>query len=286
MNATPLLLPFDGSSDALHAVRLVAGWRDAPITPLLLNVRPSLPHFWPRSWVSEAALDAVVAEQGREILEPARALLADAGLMPETRALVGATASRVVEAADDADAAAIVMSTRGQGVVSAPGSVALRVAHLSALPLLVTPRDCRLPEAPGRVVRVLLAVDGSRHADAAARWLARAGWLGKRRVDVVYAQNALTLADAMLGPREQVIEHWSGRLGEEICGAARATLAAAGIAYEQHTLTGDPGPELARFAREREADFIVLGTRGLGAVGRALLGSTALQLARLSSVLI
>lgn len=45
MTSTPLLLPFDGSPDALHAVRLLAGWTDTLIAPVLLNVQPALPRF-------------------------------------------------------------------------------------------------------------------------------------------------------------------------------------------------------------------------------------------------
>lgn len=33
MTSTPLLLPFDGSPDALHAVCLLAGWTDTLIAP-------------------------------------------------------------------------------------------------------------------------------------------------------------------------------------------------------------------------------------------------------------
>ncbi len=45
MTSAPLLLPFDGSPDALHAVRLLAGWTDTLIAPVLLNVQPALPRF-------------------------------------------------------------------------------------------------------------------------------------------------------------------------------------------------------------------------------------------------
>ena len=75
-----------------------------------------------------------------------------------------------------------------------------------------------------------------------------------------------------------------GRIGEMVMEPARKVLAAAGLASVPYTLSGEPAPELARFAQACAAEFIVLGTRGLGAVGRALLGSTALQLAHLSPV--
>jgi nucleotide-binding universal stress UspA family protein len=40
-------------------------------------------------------------------------------------------------------------------------------------------------------------------------------------------------------------------------------------------LRGDPGPALCQLAHERNADVVVLGSRGLGAIRRALLGSVS-----------
>ena len=42
-----------------------------------------------------------------------------------------------------------------------------------------------------------------------------------------------------------------------------------------HVLTGRPDAEIVRFAQERGADLIVMGTRGYGGVKRLLLGSVA-----------
>lgn len=284
MTSTPLLLPFDGSLDALHAVRLLASWTDSLISPVLLNVQPALQRFWPQPWVDDDTLSATLQQQGEAVLSPARDYLDGAGMAFETQVRVGAIASSIVEAAATLQTAAIVMGTRGQGTLAAPGSVALRVVQLADRPVIALRHDCRLPGTPGREAHVLLALDGSVHANAAARWLASARWLGKRRVDMAYVQPPLAMIETMLGPRTQVVEHWSGQLGEKASERARVALASAGIEHTLHTLSGEPAVELARFAHDYEVDFIVLGTRGLGAVGRALLGSTALQLAHIAPV--
>jgi nucleotide-binding universal stress UspA family protein len=284
MTSTPLLLPFDGSPDALHAVRLLASWVDAAIKPVLFNVQPALPRFWPQPWVDDDTLSTTQLQQGEAVLAPARDYLNGAGMAFETQVRVGAIASSIVVAAATLHAAAIVMGTRGQASQLAPGSVALRVAQLADRPVIALRHDCRLPGTPGREARVLLAVDGSTHANAAARWLASARWLGKRQVEMAYVQPPLALIETMLGPRAQVVEHWSGQLGEKASERAHVALASAGIEHTLHTLSGEPATELARFAQDYDVDFIVLGTRGLGAVERALLGSTALQLAHISPV--
>jgi nucleotide-binding universal stress UspA family protein len=49
---------------------------------------------------------------------------------------------------------------------------------------------------------------------------------------------------------------------------------------ERHVVTGSPVREIARFAKEKEADMIVVGTHGRTGVARVLMGSTAESLLR------
>ena len=48
-----------------------------------------------------------------------------------------------------------------------------------------------------------------------------------------------------------------------------------GLTVDTVVLLGDPGPALCQLAQERNADVVVLGSRGLGAIRRALLGSVS-----------
>ena len=48
-----------------------------------------------------------------------------------------------------------------------------------------------------------------------------------------------------------------------------------GLSLDTVVLLGDPGPALCHLALERNADVVVLGSRGLGAIRRALLGSVS-----------
>jgi nucleotide-binding universal stress UspA family protein len=61
--------------------------------------------------------------------------------------------------------------------------------------------------------------------------------------------------------------------GRRIVEQTAAVLASAHL--ELRVLRGDPGPTLCDFAREVSADAIVMGSRGLGRIKRALLGSVS-----------
>jgi nucleotide-binding universal stress UspA family protein len=72
---------------------------------------------------------------------------------------------------------------------------------------------------------------------------------------------------------------------EHIAEAAAAKARAAGVdakAYVTHGL--DPAPEIARVAEELGADLLVVGSRGLGAVRGALMGSVSRYLVSHSKV--
>jgi nucleotide-binding universal stress UspA family protein len=65
---------------------------------------------------------------------------------------------------------------------------------------------------------------------------------------------------------------------------ARELLETAGIAYRHHILVGDVAATIVRFAREQACAQIVMGTRGLGAVSSAIVGSVTNKLLQLGEV--
>ncbi len=65
---------------------------------------------------------------------------------------------------------------------------------------------------------------------------------------------------------------------------ARALLHVAETKYRLHEAEGDAAHEIVRLARELASELIVMGTRGLGAVHHALIGSVALKVAQASPV--
>lgn len=122
--------------------------------------------------------------------------------------------------------------------------------------------------------KILLAVDGSDHALHAAKLagdLARQ--MNSKWVHVVIAFDPIPI---YLGePDLQIVIN--ARLKE-----AQKILKEAGDAVEQipgevHTemLEGSPAEAVIEVARTRESDLIVMGSRGLGRIAGAVLGSTS-----------
>ena len=52
------------------------------------------------------------------------------------------------------------------------------------------------------------------------------------------------------------------------------------VSIERAVVNGSPAREIARFAKDKEADMIVVGTHGRTGIARALMGSTAETLLR------
>jgi nucleotide-binding universal stress UspA family protein len=284
-----ILLPFDGSPAALRAAELLAGYAGdlARLAPLVLNVQSRPVSFWPEGGLDVGAVEAALIDAGRSALKPALERLAAAGIAAQAAVRLGLPADAILREAGAHHAEAIVMGTRGSGVLQgfALGSVALRVVHGNGPPvLLVKPQD-RLPGGLGKRVRVLLAMDGSQPAlRAAERLVAWRDWLGELEVHLVYVQQPLSVLQVVLPPHDDVIEQWSTREGEQATQAARQLFSREGIAHHLHLTVGDPALEVRTLAAQTASELIALGTRGLGAAHHALIGSVALKAAVLSPV--
>src|SRR6478672_9183361 len=190
-----IIAAIDNSPASLQAARLLAGYQGdrARLDVMLLNVQARPVTLWPGEGLDPGALDAALLEEGRLELEPARALLAQAGFEPEAALRLGIPAESIVEESMRRGAGAIVMGTRGHGVLSgfAVGSVALRVAHRAHVATLLVKPDTRLPHALGRAVSQLLA------------WR---DWLGELRIDLLH-----------VGPSQRlpIPDEWSSLQAEE-----------------------------------------------------------------------
>ena len=286
---TTLLLPFDGSPAAMRAVELVAGYRAEPsaLVPNVLNVQAPPIRFWPEGALDMRLVEAALIEAGRSTINPATERLAAAGMHVRTAVRLGLVAHTVLSEARRQKAEAIVMGTRGHGALQgyALGSVALRVAHGGAAPLILVKPDAQLPGAFGKRLRVLLAMDGSAPAlHAAERLVAWRAWLGELEVHLVHVQEPLTWLEAVLPPHGDVMRQWSSAAGEAATQAAREVFERAGIAHHLHLAVGDAPQEIARLVHDTTAELVALGTRGRGLAHHALIGSVALKTAALSVV--
>jgi nucleotide-binding universal stress UspA family protein len=72
--------------------------------------------------------------------------------------------------------------------------------------------------------------------------------------------------------------------GGDALAPARALLERAGIGYTPAVLLGPVAESIAQYAKDKGCDQIVMGTRGLGALGGMLMGSVTTELLRLTDL--
>ena len=135
-----LLVPCDGSESALRAVRhaaaeaAVAG--PAAQIHLLHVIEPMTPVTLSEAF-SARRLDERFPPQAAQALEPAIAILAQAGARYSLHCHFGEPAAQIAAHARDAGCDAIIMDTRGRGAFArlVIGSVATQVVKLVDIPV-------------------------------------------------------------------------------------------------------------------------------------------------------
>jgi nucleotide-binding universal stress UspA family protein len=201
------------------------------------------------AWVTEALGDHATVDQ-RVICDlPVRALL---------------------EASDAADL--LVLGARGTGGFEGLlfGSVSERVAQLATRPVAVI--RAATPVGGGRVV---VGIDGSARSLAALRWAAAEARLRDADVDVVHAWRLPIMA---VPPATMALTDYAALedSGRAVLDAALDEPDLAGLRVHPHFVHDSPGRALIE--RAEGAGLVVAGTRGLGRVSGALLGSVSRQL--------
>jgi nucleotide-binding universal stress UspA family protein len=135
-----ILIPVDGSDNALRAVRHVLDTRDwykTPVAAHLLNVQLPVASGAVKMFISRDQLHDYYEEEGQAALKAARDLVRAAGLECHARIGVGDVAATVAGFAADEHCDLIVMGTRGMGALGnmVLGSVATKVIHLAPVPV-------------------------------------------------------------------------------------------------------------------------------------------------------
>jgi YjbE family integral membrane protein len=166
----------------------------------------------------------------------------------------------------------------------APGAGAIAVVAVGrwlaqrAVAARAEPPAVGAPHVPGPLRRVVLAVDGSEGAArAVGRLIALRQDLREPASLDVHMINVHRPISGDVGRflAEGTLDEYYREKSEGAFAPARAQLDAAGVKYQEHRRVGDPGPNIAEFAKEQGCDLIVMGTRGHGTHTAALIGSVA-----------
>jgi nucleotide-binding universal stress UspA family protein len=130
-------------------------------------------------------------------------------------------------------------------------------------------------------MRVLLAIDGSTHSEAAVAAVSAGLWpqgTEVRVITVVHATAPLMPDPALVIAAIHVVQTKEQvQRAPEIVEAAREQIrrGSPGIRVSTRILEGVPKDAIVNEAREWDADLIVLGSHGYGRVKRLVLGSVA-----------
>lgn len=236
--------------------------------------------------VSATGFEGRIREAERALEAQVRRAVPEGVPVAGHKVAIDTPARMVLDYADGIGADLVVVGPhRARAVADAfLGSTADRIVRSARVPCLVAHGRLRLPLR--RVVVPLDLSAPSRGALESALTLCRA--LGDTRVsgelgmggtslDVVhvipriFAGEDFPFSEATLGPELH-------REVEEVVGAAEDR---ADVEVREVVLWGDSVPdEILRVSHEWDADLLVLGTRGRGALKRALLGSVAGSVAR------
>lgn len=264
-----IVLATDGNAPAAAAVRLVAGLAHRGRTSVVV--------------VSVCGFETVLAEAekvghydpvaGRRRAEAACgeavARLRAAGFQADGMVEEGDPAQEILKVAARADAELVVVGaghTRRLEVLLL-GSTSTKILHTAPSSVLVVHAAADEPGA------VLVGTDGSDGSRQAVRALA--DLLDPRRARV----QVLAATGAVVGAAETDDVGRSARQAAEAAAdEASAILRQAGFEVGVEIADGDAATTLLE--RADEHDLVVVGSRGLGAIRRALIGSVSDALAR------
>jgi nucleotide-binding universal stress UspA family protein len=127
--------------------------------------------------------------------------------------------------------------------------------------------------------KILLATDGSEEARQAAQAAAELSKDTGSEVHVAYVlPSPRELRGHHLYSREvmhSVLEQAEGEARSFLEEQAKQIGASGGKVAETHLETGEPDKEIVRLSEELGAGTIVIGSRGLGGLRRALMGSVS-----------
>lgn len=290
---TKVLLATDGSAEAERAARAAVELMGKTGSELHLIHAWTMPlryhperRDYPELWEKQQR------EARQRLDEQVERVEAVGGSVTKTYLTAGQPDAEIVAVAEDIGAGVVVMGSKGLSGLkrSLLGSVSESVVRHAHCPVLVVRSPGREADAGQEAEetsifpkKILFATDGSQssaHALREAADLTNDTGSELHVVHVMLIQKLYLSAGAMIVGGIDLYDK-SYRRAERVLaeGVERAKEAGAPAA-EAHLLEGKPDAEVVALAEEIGAGLIVVGSRGLGALTRALVGSTSASIVR------
>jgi nucleotide-binding universal stress UspA family protein len=269
---TKILLATDGSEEAEMAATTAVNLANNTHSDLhILTVGPGYPAYDVR--VPEVAEE--LRQQTQEILDEQTKKIEQAGgkiaqrhlrLSEHHPGFEHHPSDDVVRVAEEIGAGLIVLGSRGLGGVrrALMGSVSDSVVRHAHCPVMVV-----RGEPVAFPTRILLATDGSKEAELAATAAAElakstASELQVAHVAAQYPSYSRAAGEELPDVAQQVLDEQVDRLQQ-----AGVTVA------EAHVRVGPPAAVIVALAEHMGAHLIIMGSRGMGGIRRALMGSVS-----------
>lgn len=274
----------DVSRGALGYAIALATQYSARLRVLEVVSHPSLPAGIAPSTVAGLTVEMrkTLTEELEKLVQPAVA----AGVPTDVRLEEGYVVAEILEGGRSFAADLIVMGTHGRSGFDriVLGSVTEKVLRKADCPVLIVPPLSRhASDKPIRFRCILCAVDFSEPSTKAVEYaVSFASHAGARLVLINILDWPVTdtgPAPARVTTLDTFRREWEVRAAEELRKAVPAETRR-GSQVEEIVAVGKPSREILRAAGEVGADLIVMGKHGRGALERAMLGSTAHDVAR------
>jgi nucleotide-binding universal stress UspA family protein len=284
MAALRILFATDGSTGARQAQQLLASsFEPEGTTVEVISVVPNVAGRPGADAIDvpDTLLGQSHSDAAEHDVRAAAVMLRSAGFETVETIYAGHPAETIVTHAIAAEPDLIVLGTRGLGGVRGHivGSVSGKVARYAQTSVLVA-------RAAGPIRSVLLGYDASPDADEALEQVTRLPFREKTTLTVCSTYDVVRPLSSGLAPTmvSQVGAaytdslRWAREAAEAMALVAAERLRERGIAATNRTACGPAHAQLAVVAGELSADLLVVGSRGVSAIQRFLLGSTSAAL--------
>ena len=279
-----MLLATDGSAEATRAARMAVVLAHrlgsklhvvhvGPMPEEYINPRLSIPE--PEYW--EMMRERAEEEAKPRLNEQVQKIREAGGEVSGAHVRVGLPDAEIVGLAEELGAGLVVLGSRGlrplkRALMGSVSDSVVRHAHGSVLVVRGNGRE--RDYLPGRI---LLALDDSREAAAASRTAVEIANATGSELHILFA---LFTSETLPYPYPHARERWESsverakhRAQEFVDEQAERIEAEGGRVKDAHLAFGKPDQEIVKLGEELDAGLIVVGSRGLGGVRRALMGS-------------
>ncbi len=267
---TKILLATDGSKDAWLATKtaiLLAMVTGSELQ--LVNVGVVAPTLLKTLDVGPARVE----QEARKVLDvEVKSIEKVGGTVARSHLRMGDAAQEIVDLADELKAGLIAVGSRGTSRIKRAlmGSVSDSVVRHAHCPVLVARWKPLIVPA-----RILVATDGSEEATLAAKTAAELAQMGYSELHLVSIADAYSSHPTVNGPGS--VENLPQRAQDVLDDQVKEIEQSGGEVAGKHVWVSQrhPADGIVQVAEETGADLVVMGSRGLGGIRRAFMGSVS-----------